>query len=47
MMQFFYMQDGEQSIIEDCIVCCRPMEISIRKDSEGNVSVEVKTDEGF
>lgn len=47
IMEFFYMHDNEQSLIEDCIVCCRPMEIFVRKDSEGNIFVEVKNDEGF
>ena len=47
LMRFFYLQDNEQSLIEDCIVCCKPMEITARKDSEGNVSVDVKTDEGY
>ncbi len=29
---------GAQSYIEDCAVCCRPIEIHIEVDNEGNVS---------
>ncbi|MDZ4711404.1 MAG: CPXCG motif-containing cysteine-rich protein [bacterium] len=36
-----------QSFIQDCEVCCRPIEIKIHFDNEGNVFTDVKTDEGF
>lgn len=36
---------GSQSYIEDCAVCCRPIEIALRVSDEGEVSgVETRTD---
>ncbi len=35
---------GEQSYIEDCQVCCRPIEISLRIDSDGDFQIHVGTD---
>jgi len=36
---------GSQSYVEDCAVCCRPIEIAIEVDDEGNlVGVRVGTD---
>lgn len=43
----FFSEGKSQTFIHDCEVCCRPMEISVSKDSTGNVSVDVKNDEGF
>ncbi|MGA9854670.1 MAG: CPXCG motif-containing cysteine-rich protein [Gammaproteobacteria bacterium] len=34
-----------QSYIEDCQVCCRPMEISVAIDEEGTSSVEVSAED--
>jgi len=37
----------EQSYIEDCQVCCRPMEVTVVVDEEGRAEVSVKgEDEG-
>ena len=36
---------GSQSYTEDCAVCCRPIEIAMSVDDEGNLeSVRAKTD---
>ena len=32
---------GSQTYIEDCQVCCQPMEVSINVDADGDRSVEV------
>ena len=32
---------GSQVYIEDCQVCCQPMEISVRVDADGHQSVGV------
>jgi len=32
----------EQSYIEDCQVCCRPIEISIRQTGPGGVEIEAR-----
>ena len=29
---------GDQSYIEDCYVCCQPIEFSIQTDSNGNLA---------
>jgi len=31
---------GEQSYVEDCFVCCRPMLLTIRIDEDGSPLVE-------
>jgi len=37
----------KQSYIEDCQVCCRPMELMVMVDEEGRVEVSVRgEDEG-
>ena len=36
-----------QEFIRDCEVCCRPVEIKLTFDRDGNVFVETKNDEGF
>lgn len=33
---------AEQQYIEDCEVCCRPMEVSVRVAPDGAVSVRVR-----
>ncbi|TAH46980.1 MAG: CPXCG motif-containing cysteine-rich protein [Gammaproteobacteria bacterium] len=36
---------GAQSYIEDCAVCCRPIEVRVRVDEAGElVSVETRSD---
>ena len=36
-----------QSYVEDCQVCCRPWQVQVRIDSEGDVDVSLHTqDEG-
>jgi hypothetical protein len=32
----------EQEYIEDCEVCCRPVQLVVRVSQEGNVTVETK-----
>ncbi len=36
--------DGQQRYVEDCPVCCRPMEISVALDAGGEVLVGVTRD---
>lgn len=38
---------SKQQFFQDCEVCCRPMEVIVKIDAEGNVSVEVRNDAGF
>lgn len=35
------LSEGSQSYIEDCQVCCRPMQISFAVTGQDSVSVEV------
>lgn len=36
---------GSQSYVEDCAVCCRPIEIALRVDEDGELAgVDVRTD---
>lgn len=36
---------GSQRYIEDCAVCCRPIEVSVRVDADGElVAVDTSTD---
>lgn len=35
---------GDQEYIEDCQVCCKPINISVRFDAEGEVSVTARSD---
>lgn len=38
-------EDGSQDYIEDCPVCCRPIEFNVQCDSrEGTASVRVRRD---
>ena len=34
----------EQTYIEDCEVCCRPIEMHAAVDTDGDVTVDVRTD---
>ena len=36
---------GAQIYVEDCQVCCRPMDIVIREDSAGDLQIEVRRDD--
>ena len=33
---------GSQSYIEDCQVCCRPMQVIVEVDLDGDASVQVE-----
>lgn len=35
---------GDQDYIEDCQVCCQPINISVRINEEGEVSVTARSD---
>jgi transcription elongation factor Elf1 len=36
---------GSQSYVEDCAVCCRPIEIAVRVDEDGELlGVDLRTD---
>lgn len=34
-----------QSYIEDCLVCCRPVDVTVAVDEEGTPRVEVNTED--
>lgn len=36
---------GDQSYIEDCQVCCKPINIGVLFDEEGELTVTAKTDD--
>lgn len=36
---------SHQEYVEDCQVCCRPMEVWVEVDSEGDVTVQLARDE--
>ena len=38
---------SKQQFIQDCEVCCRPIEVIVMINADGNVSVDVRNDEGF
>jgi hypothetical protein len=39
------LSGGSQSYIEDCAVCCRPIEIVLRVDDEGELlDISTRTD---
>jgi hypothetical protein len=35
---------GQQDYIEDCQVCCRPIEVSVMVSAEGEASITVNSD---
>lgn len=37
--------ESEQSYVEDCEVCCRPMVVSVQVDDEGEVALLVGRDD--
>ncbi len=37
---------GTQRQVEDCEVCCRPMDVTVSTDEAGEVSVDVRRDDG-
>ena len=36
---------GDQDYIEDCQVCCKPIQFRIRVDADGEVSVDVRSED--
>jgi len=36
---------GSQAYIEDCQICCRPIEFSLELDSSGGVQVIIRRDD--
>jgi len=36
---------GAQDYVEDCAVCCRPVEISLRVSGDGVVSIALRRDD--
>ena len=43
-----YLSDGKsQKFTHDCEVCCRPIEVIINFDNEGNLNIEIKNDDGY
>lgn len=36
-----------QIFVQDCEVCCRPVELNISIDRDSNISIEVRNEEGF
>ncbi|HMQ68114.1 MAG TPA: CPXCG motif-containing cysteine-rich protein [Ignavibacteria bacterium] len=43
-----YIAEGRsQEFINDCEVCCRPIEIQVSFDHEGIINIVLKNDDGF
>lgn len=43
-----YLSDGKaQEFIHDCEVCCKPIEVIVNFDNEGNLKFEIKNDDGY
>ncbi|MEO6694494.1 MAG: CPXCG motif-containing cysteine-rich protein [Ignavibacteria bacterium] len=40
-------EGSSQNFVRDCEVCCRPIELSIHIGREGEINMEVRTEEGF
>ncbi|MBZ4040165.1 CPXCG motif-containing cysteine-rich protein [Novilysobacter selenitireducens] len=36
--------EGDARLVEDCHVCCRPIELQLHVDTDGTVSVLASTD---
>jgi len=36
-----------QTFVQDCEVCCKPIELNVSIDREGNINIEVRNEEGF
>ena len=36
--------EGDARLVEDCHVCCRPIELQLQVDTDGTVSVFASTD---
>lgn len=45
--EIFFSEGKNQTFVYDCEVCCRPIEVSVSKDADENINVDVKNDEGF
>ena len=35
---------GDQNYIEDCQVCCRPIQVAVALDAEGVASIDVRAE---
>lgn len=38
---------SEQEYIEDCFVCCRPIQLQIKVDDEGELEVQARSEDEF
>ncbi len=36
---------GQQEYIEDCQVCCRPIQFRVRVDADGESSIDVRSED--
>lgn len=45
--EVFLSEGKSQSFVYDCEVCCRPVEVRVEIDRDGNLNLEIKNDEGF
>ncbi len=36
---------GQQDYIEDCQVCCKPMQVRIRVSADGHASIDVRSED--
>ena len=36
---------GDQSYVEDCAVCCRPMVVAVRIDGADDIAIAVRRDD--
>ena len=37
-----HVEPGSDSCIEDCTVCCQPIELAVRTDADGTAQVEAR-----
>jgi hypothetical protein len=45
--EVFISEGRNQNFVNDCEVCCRPIELKVNFDREGNPDIEIKNDDGY
>jgi len=40
-------EGASQTFVQDCEVCCRPIELNVSIDRDSNINIEVRNEEGF
>ena len=47
LIEIDFSEGVSQNFVRDCEVCCRPIELTISIDQEGNINVDARNEEGF